>query len=65
MDDPKFNEPRLALNRIYTRTGDKGRERDSRGWSEFSRTYPIHSGSGSALMNSASCPAEGLCAVRT
>src|SRR4051812_44644429 len=24
MDDPQFNEPRLALNRIYTRLGDKG-----------------------------------------
>jgi cob(I)alamin adenosyltransferase len=24
MPDPKFHEPRLALNRIYTKTGDKG-----------------------------------------
>ena len=24
MDDPKFNEPRIALNRIYTKGGDKG-----------------------------------------
>jgi cob(I)alamin adenosyltransferase len=24
MADPKFDEPRLALNRIYTKTGDKG-----------------------------------------
>jgi cob(I)alamin adenosyltransferase len=24
MPDPKFDEPRLALNRIYTKTGDKG-----------------------------------------
>lgn len=24
MDDAKFNEPRIALNRIYTRGGDKG-----------------------------------------
>ena len=24
MDDAKFNEPRLALNRIYTKAGDKG-----------------------------------------
>ena len=24
MEDPIFNEPRLALNRIYTRTGDQG-----------------------------------------
>lgn len=24
MSDPKFDEPRLALNRIYTKTGDKG-----------------------------------------
>jgi cob(I)alamin adenosyltransferase len=24
VDDRKFDEPRLALNRIYTRTGDKG-----------------------------------------
>ena len=24
MDDPKFDEPRIALNRIYTKAGDKG-----------------------------------------
>jgi cob(I)alamin adenosyltransferase len=24
MPDPKFDEPRIALNRIYTKTGDKG-----------------------------------------
>jgi cob(I)alamin adenosyltransferase len=24
MDDPRFNEPRIALNRIYTKGGDKG-----------------------------------------
>jgi cob(I)alamin adenosyltransferase len=24
VDDPKFNEPRIALNRIYTKGGDKG-----------------------------------------
>lgn len=24
VDDPKFDQPRLALNRIYTRTGDTG-----------------------------------------
>ena len=24
MDDAKFNEPRIALNRIYTKAGDKG-----------------------------------------
>jgi cob(I)alamin adenosyltransferase len=24
MDERTFNEPRLALNRIYTRSGDKG-----------------------------------------
>src|SRR5271166_5719724 len=24
MDDAKFSEPRIALNRIYTRAGDKG-----------------------------------------
>ncbi len=24
MDDPTFNEPRLALNRIYTKRGDRG-----------------------------------------
>lgn len=24
MSDPKFDEPRIALNRIYTKTGDKG-----------------------------------------
>jgi cob(I)alamin adenosyltransferase len=24
MNDPKFDEPRIALNRIYTRTGDMG-----------------------------------------
>ena len=24
MDDATFNEPRIALNRIYTRTGDSG-----------------------------------------
>jgi cob(I)alamin adenosyltransferase len=24
MGDPKFNEPRIALNRIYTKTGDRG-----------------------------------------
>jgi cob(I)alamin adenosyltransferase len=25
--EPKFNEPRIALNRIYTRAGDKGKTR--------------------------------------
>ena len=24
MADPKFDEPRIALNRIYTKTGDRG-----------------------------------------
>jgi cob(I)alamin adenosyltransferase len=24
LDNPKFNEPRLAINRVYTRGGDKG-----------------------------------------
>ena len=24
MDQPKFNEPRIALNRIYTKRGDSG-----------------------------------------
>ena len=27
MSEPKFNEPRIALNRIYTRAGDKGKTR--------------------------------------
>jgi cob(I)alamin adenosyltransferase len=27
VDDPTFNEPRIALNRIYTRTGDTGQTR--------------------------------------